>query len=321
MKLTDQAMADVRLILTMLAVVAVPTLLTLATVRVPVAEYATTENPTPYGYTVSLLLFLVPVVTIGIHHLRHGHPFDKRAFVWCAALMAGLGAVLDFFFGYAFFEFPNEGATLGIRVPAWSWSELGWVPSYLPIEEFGFYIFGALFMISVYLWADSDWLAKYDSDEYGQAARTHPKIVEISPRAFAVWVGLVAVGILYRYQADGGFPGYYVFLMGCGVLPSIFLIRTVKLFVNWHALAFAFGGLVLISIIWEATLGLPYQWWTYRSDQMLGVYLHAWGGLPLEEVTLWLVGVWDAVMFYELFRISFRMDRSVRQRLFGLPES
>jgi hypothetical protein len=53
---------------------------------------------------------------------------------------------------------------------------------------------------------------------------------------------------------------------------------------------------------------------------MLGIYLHAWGGLPLEEVTLWLVGVWDAVMFYELFRILFRMDRNVRDRFFGYSQ-
>jgi len=318
-RLTTNPMRDVRLILGMLVVVAVPTLLTLSTVRVPVTELSTTDNPTPYGYTVSLLLFLLPVLTIGVWHLRVGDPFDKRAFVWCALLMAGLGASLDFFFGYAFFEFPNEGATLGIRVPAWSWSERRWIPDYLPVEEFGFYIFGALFMISVYLWADQNWLALYDPDKYLEAARSHPKILEVSPHAIAVWVTLLATGIVYRYLVDGGFPGYYVFLMGVGVLPSLVLIRTVKFFVNWHALAFAFGGLVLISIIWEATLGLPYQWWTYRPEEMLGIYLHAWGGLPLEEVSLWLVGVWDAVIFYELFRILLRMDRKLRHRLFGLP--
>lgn len=321
MKLTEDASRSIRTILAMLVVVAAPTLLTLSTVRVPVAQAASTDNPTPFGYTVSLLLFIVPVLTIGVWHWKSGDEFDKRAFLWCSVLMAGLGAFLDLFFGYAFFEFPNQGATLGVRVPAWSWSERRWIPDYLPIEEFGFYIFGALFMMSVYLWADRIWLARYDPDQYTQAARAHPKLLEFSPHAVVVWAMLVGVGIAYKFLTDGGFPGYYVFLMGVGVLPSIVLIRTVKNFVNWHALGFAFGGLVLISVIWEATLALHYGWWAYRPEEMLGIYIHAWGGLPLEEVSLWLVGVWDAVMFYELFRIFFRMDheRKVRHKLFGSP--
>jgi hypothetical protein len=320
---------EIKIILGMIVVVAIPVFLTHATVRVPVTQITTTDNPTPYGYTVSLLLFLLPVLAIALWHIKHGNQFDKRAFLWCAVLMATLGAFLDFFFGYAFFEFPNEGATLGIRLPAWSWGQRQWIGEYLPLEEFGFYIFGSLFMVSVYLWADLNWLARYDpdaradedawEDTYTKAARAHPKIIEMSPHALGVWAGLLAIGIGGRWLSDGGFPGYYVFLMGAGILPSLLLVRTVKRFVNWHALSFAFAGLVLISVIWEATLGLPYQWWTYRHDQMLGIYLHAWGGLPVEEVTLWLVGVWDAVMFYELFRILFRMDdRKVRDRWLGV---
>jgi len=143
----------IRTILAMLAVVAVPTLLALSTVRVPQVEMHTVDNPTPYGYTVSLLLFLVPVAAVAAWHWRNGSHFDRKAFWACAGLMTGLGVFLDLFFGYAFFEFPNEGATLGIRVPAWSWGEMRWIPDYLPLEEFGFYVFGALFMMSVYVWA------------------------------------------------------------------------------------------------------------------------------------------------------------------------
>lgn len=310
----------VRTLLAMAAVVAVPVLLTLATVQVPVAEAGGTDNPTPYGYTVSLLLFIVPVATIAVWHLRFGHPADKRAFLGCAALMAGLGAMLDFFFGYHFFTFPNTGATMGVRLPAWNWGEMSWVPDYLPIEEFGFYIFGALFMISVYLWADQNWLSLYESDEYDRGARAHPRIVQFSPHAVGVWLLVVGSGIGYRYLQDGGFPGYFVFLMGVGLLPSILLVRTVKKFVNWQALGFAFGGLVLISIIWEVTLAVPYDWWNYKPDQMLGIQLHAWANLPLEEVSLWLVGVWDAVMFYELFRILMRKEGKLRHRLLGVSQ-
>lgn len=315
----DSPTRQVLLILGMTLVVAVPIALTLATVRVPVAEATAAENPTPYGYTVSLLIFLVPVLAIAAWHARSGNTYDRRAFFWTAALMAGLGAMLDLFFGYAFFEFPNTGATLGLRVPAWSWSELAWVPDYLPVEEFAFYIFGAVYMVAMYLWADLNWLGRYDPEGHHDAGRAAlPRVIEPSPHAFGVWVVLLAAGILYRYAADGGFPGYYVFLMGAGVLPSLFLVRAVKNFVNWRALAFAFTSLVLVSIVWEATLALPYWWWTYRPEEMLGIYIRAWGNMPVEEVSLWLVGVWDAVMFYELFRILLRMEnRSARHRLFG----
>lgn len=320
MTLDDRPMKHVRMLLGMLAVVAIPTLITLSTVKVPVTQIATTDNPTPYGYTVSLLLFVVPVVAIAIWHLRLGSPSDKRAFIACAILMAVLGAFLDFFFGYHFFSFPNEAATLGIRVPAWNWGEMAWVRGYLPIEEFGFYITGSLFMICVYLWADQNWLSLYDPDAYDHAAHEHKHVIQFSPHALGVWVAVVAAGIVYRYLQDGGFPGYYVFLMGAGLLPSLLLVRTVKHFVNWQALGFAFGGLVLISIIWEPTMAVPYGWWTYKSDQMLGIYLHAWAGLPVEEVSLWLVGVWDAVMFYELFRIVMRKEGKIRHRLLGAQD-
>jgi len=311
---------EIRRILVSFLTVAVPVGLTLATVRVPVAEMHTVDSPTPSGYTVSLLIFLVPVLAVAGWHGRHAPPTDRKAFFRCVALMAGLGAFLDFFFGYSFFEFPNQGATLGIRLPAWSWADLRWIPDYLPIEEFGFYIFGALFMLSAYTWADHVWLRRYDPDEYADVAEEREKVLHFSPTALGVWAGLVASGVLYRYSVDGGFPGYFVFLMTAGLLPSLVLVKTVKHFVNWHALAFAFSSLVLISIVWEATLGLPYEWWIYRPDQMLGIYIHAWGGLPVEEVSLWLVGVWDAVLFYELFRVVFYMDRTPREALLGSRE-
>ena len=107
-----------------------------AVVKVPQVDMHTTDNPTPYGYTVSLLLFLVPVITIAIWHWRNGSNFNRRAFYWCAGLMTTLGALLDIFFGYSFFRFPNEGATMGIRVPAWSWADMAWIPDFLPLEEF-----------------------------------------------------------------------------------------------------------------------------------------------------------------------------------------
>ena len=185
--LKSDAVREIRMILGMIIVVAAPVLLTLATVRVPLWELEATDNPTPFGYTVSLLIFIVPVAVIGVWHMIHGDPYDKKAFVWCAALMTTLGVFLDLAFGYSFFEFPNQGATLGIRVPAWDWGEMAWVPDYLPLEEFGFYVFGSVFMMAAYLWADSAWLARYDPDSYTTKAREHLRILQISPQAAALF--------------------------------------------------------------------------------------------------------------------------------------
>ena len=115
----DDPTRDIRIIVGMLLCVAVPTTLTHLTIRVPVRDMHLPENPTPLGYTVSLLLFLVPVVVIARWHLSRGNEFDRRAFLWSGAFMAGVGALLDILFGSTFFEFHNRGAVVGL------WAGLG----------------------------------------------------------------------------------------------------------------------------------------------------------------------------------------------------
>jgi hypothetical protein len=94
---------DIRIIIGMLLCVAVPTALTHATIKVPVRDMHMSDNPTPLGYTVSLLLFIVPVLVIARWHLSRGNEFDRRAFLWSGTFMAGVGALLDILFGSAFF--------------------------------------------------------------------------------------------------------------------------------------------------------------------------------------------------------------------------
>lgn len=316
----DEAVRDIRIIIGMLLCVAVPAALTHATIRVPVREMHLPMNPTPLGYTVSLLFFLVPVAVITVWHLRSGDDFDRRAYLWSAAVMAGIGAVLDVLFGYRFFEFHNTGAVLGLRLPAWSWERMAFVPNYLPVEEFVFYILGAIFMASTYLWAGQNWVASYARADYEAAAPAHARIVQLSVPATVAWLVIFAVGLAWRALHGGGLPGYFVFVMVGGALPTVVLIRTVKEFVNWHAMAFAFFALVFVSVIWEASLAVPYRWWSYRRAEMLGIFIPGWDDLPIEAAMVWTIGVWDAVLIYECFRVALRMtDRKVRHRMFGRP--
>jgi hypothetical protein len=53
------------IVVAMLAMIAVPAGIALHTVRIPAPTQIPPANATPYGYTVSLLLFIIPIIVIG----------------------------------------------------------------------------------------------------------------------------------------------------------------------------------------------------------------------------------------------------------------
>jgi len=314
---------DIRALLAMVLVIGLPAILTLATVRAKPADASHTVDVSPYGYTVSLLLFLFPVLVLTALHMRAHRPnVHRRALLWSAGAIALIGFLLDTVFGHAFFTFRNPGATLGIRLPAWDWSTLAWAPAYLPVEEFAFYILGSLFVIAVYLWANDEWLADYDPDAHRERSRAVPKLIHLSWGALATWLVLLGLGFAVKRLGPhpDGFPGYFLFEMTLGFLPTFLFLRPIRDFVNWRAFGFAFGVLLLVSLIWEATLGVPYDWWNYKHEQMLGLRVVAWADLPAEAVLLWLVIAWDCIIAFELFRVFFHMERPVRHALLGAPD-
>jgi hypothetical protein len=169
---------DIKWIIAMLLSLVVPAILTLSTIRH--RPESATPNSSPHGYTVSLLLFLIPVINMYWWRLRHPDaPHHKRALLWASGIIAALGFLLDFLFGYSFFVYPNELATVGVRLPAWSFGEGRWIPDYLPIEEFGFYIFGAWFVLGVYVWADAMWLRDYHPDDFAALAQNRNRLIDI----------------------------------------------------------------------------------------------------------------------------------------------
>ena len=75
--------------------------------------------------------------------------------------------------------------------------------------------------------------------------------------------------------------------------------------------------MVLISLIWEATLAIPYGWWGYQQRQMLGVSVGAWGGLPIEAVCVWIAVSYTTVIVYEVLKLWKASGRPARDAFFG----
>ena len=106
-------------VMAMLAMIAVPAAITLNTVSHPATLAISSPDPTPLGYTWSLLLFIIPILVIGFWLVpQEDLKIPKKAFWRTIAILVPLGFGLDFFFASRFFVFPNRGATLQIDAPA-----------------------------------------------------------------------------------------------------------------------------------------------------------------------------------------------------------
>src|SRR5206468_9243996 len=96
----------------------IPAALALRTVVHRVILQVTSDNPTPLGYTWSLLLFIILIGALGWWFARRPDlQFPRKAFWRTIAVLTPLGFLLDLLFGNAFFVFPNKPATLGWEIP------------------------------------------------------------------------------------------------------------------------------------------------------------------------------------------------------------
>lgn len=306
---------DAKACLGMIAMVLVPTLLTLSTVRFPRTVVDVATNPSPYGYTVSLLLWIIPIVVLGFWFLRHPkYPIQRKAFWRTMAVLIPAGFALDIFFAHSFFTFVNRDATLGIMVPV--------VGGAVPVEEFLFYALGFIVILLLYVWGDEYWFGAYNVPDYQEEAANCGVSRVINIHWGSIWLGLALILAAYVYkkyfsQVPDGFPGYMAFVIMVAVLPSLLLFRAVVWFINWRALSMTFFMIVLIALIWEATLAAPYQWWFYRPEQMMGIFVDAWCDLPVEAVIVWMSVSFTTVSVYEAIKILAYMDKPTKAALFG----
>lgn len=293
----DSSRTSLRVVLAMLGMVALPAALTLMTVRGPARPDALAANLSPYGYTVSLLLFVVPIVVIAFWLApREEVKISKKAFVRTLLLLVPMGLGLDFFFGRLFFTFPNPGATLRITAPAFGGG--------VPIEEYVFYCAGFTAVLLMYIWLDEYWLAAYSVRSDARERAAFDRLLRFHLQSVVWAVLLIGAAITYRrvFVAEPGFPGYFIFLVIGAFGPSAGLLPSAMPVINWRALSLTMFIILLTSLLWEATLGLPYGWWGFQDAEMVGIRITAWNRLPVEEVCLWVAVTYATVIVYEIVR-------------------
>jgi hypothetical protein len=132
---------------------------------------------------------------------------------------------------------------------------------------------------------------------------------------------LIVAGLIYKKLFSSnpeGFPEYFIFLVLVGFVPSAGFFRTVQSFVNWRALSFTLFFVLLLSMLWEATLAVPYRWWGYQDNQMLGIRIGAWSQLPIEAVCVWIAVTYTTAIFFEIIKLWLASGRPAKHAFLGL---
>lgn len=305
-----------QIVFVMAGVLILPATLTLRTVLHPGTLQLDSPNPTPYGYTWSLLLFLVPLAVLSGWFVRRPDlRLARKAFWRTIAVLAPLGCGLDLVFGNAFFVFPNHHATLGLNVPA--------VGGPIPVEEFIFYLTGFMLVLLSYIWADEYWLSAYNIPDYRTQARDLRRLAQFHAPSLVLGAVLIAAAALYKKvfaPSPEGFPWYFVYLTAVALVPAAGFFRTAQPFINWRAFGFTFFLILLISLLWEATLAIPYGWWNYRPAALMGLSVGAWRGLPIEAVCVWLAVSFTTVILYEVIKIWQALGTGAWEAFFGIRQ-
>lgn len=298
----------------MILMLAVPAALTLHRVRVSPQIPGPIADSSPYGYTVSLLMFIVPSAVILFwlvpsEHLR----ISKKSVVRTIGILFPLGGLLDFLFASSFFTFPNANATVHIAAPA--------IGGSVPIEEYLFYFTGFTCTLLLYIWLDQYWLEAYSVPVDSAQRTSFERLLRFHPQSLIVGLVLIAAAIVFRkfFVAAPGFPGYFIFLVVGALGPSTILFPSAMPVINWRALSLTMFFILLMSLLWEATLGLPYGWWGFQDAQMIGIYITAWSRLPIEEVLVWIAVTYATAIVYEVVRRWQASGKRARHAFFGQP--
>src|SRR6266487_3054707 len=233
---TRESRQPFQVVFAIAALLIIAAILTLRTVAHPVVLQPSSANPTPLGYTWSLLLFIIPIAALAWWFAcRPDLKFPRVAFWRTIAILAPLGFLFDVLFGNAFFVFPNKLATLGIDIPARGGS--------IPMEEFVFYLTGFMLVLLSYKWCDEYWMAAYNVPDYKAATKGMPRIVRFHFASVILGLALIAGVVVYRKVFSGaptGFPWYFIYLTCASLIPSAGFFKTAQSLINWRAFSFTF---------------------------------------------------------------------------------
>jgi hypothetical protein len=303
------------IVLIMLAMVALPAAWTLHQVRRPgTLVIPPGSNPTPYGYTWSLLLFIVPILVILFWLLpQENLRLPKRAFWHTIAILFPMGCALDFFFAHKFFTFPNSQATLGIGAPA-----LG---GPVPVEEYVFYFTGFIAILLIYIWLGEFWLAAYNLNDYAGESKKVARLLQFHPTSAVLGALLIVAAIIYKKMLSpdpAGFPGYFVVLVTGGLVPAVGFFPSVRSLINWRAFSLTLFYVLLVSLLWEATLALPYGWWGYQPESMVGISVGAWTNMPVEAASVWIAVAYGTTIVFEVVKLWRASEKTAREAFIGV---
>jgi hypothetical protein len=266
-------------------------------------------------YFASLALWGIPILYLWPAFnmiTAEGTGRRRRALRWSAGTIVLLGIVLDFLFGHLTLRFP------GCSEPA-SGPYLLCLPAVggsVPVEELLFYAMGPVAMVLVYACADERWLSRYNPKD----DLLNLKLIRLSPRLVVVAAG-AALTALVLWRVNGSFPTYFAFLAAGAASPAMFLYRTIGNLTNWPALAVTMLYVLVTSLIWEVTLAIPRQWWSYEPSGMIGVTITAWSRgdaiFPVEAAVVWLFGPFSSILIYEFAKALTHHPRGMKVALFG----
>lgn len=317
-----------------LAMLAAPVAITLHRVRTSAVIDVSVPNPSPYGYTVSLLLFIVPILVIGGWLVpQDGVKISLKSFFITMVVLIPLGMGLDFFFAHLFLKFPNSAATLGIPAPAlgpcknchiFMGTQEHVIVGSVPIEEYVFYFTGFIAVLLLYVWLDEYWLCMYSVSSTAAGRKDFHRLLrfhfESLMWAAVLIIASIACRTVYDHMHSGeaaGFPGYFIFLVIASLGPSTALFPAATSVVNWRAFSLVMFVMLLTSVIWEATLGVPYGWWGYEPTQMMGIFVTAWGHLPIEAICVWLAVSFQTITVYEVIKRWQSSGKKARHAFLG----
>jgi hypothetical protein len=174
-----------------------------------------------------------------------------------------------------------------------------------------------------YIWADEYWVCAYNIPDYRTEAQNIPRIARFHFPSVILGAALIAAAVVYKKllsSSPDGFPSYFTYLTLASIVPSAGFFHTAQPFINWRAFSFTFFLILLISLLWEVTLGIPYGWWGYRPQTMLGLAIGAWSGTPVEAVCVWFAVSFTTVITYEVIKIWQALGKSALEAFFGFSK-